>query len=160
MTDLPAARSTATPPNLGAPAPRRCKRHRWAPTVFVGPDPQMVCVFCGKPNDVILSARGKSNARTGKDYERQLAQRLGGRKVGHFGAATDVTTSLFNVQSKVRKAWPAWMHDELQKLPRTGGRTPVLVVAEGKPMPGTKRRALVIVQLEDWVALHGEEPHP
>lgn len=156
MTDLPAARSTATP------RPYR-HRHVYVPSWVFDPieNREVVfyhrCLHCGREQDEVRSARGKSNARTGKDYERQLAQRLGGRKVGHFGGPEDVTTSLFNVQSKVRKAWPAWMWTELAKLPRTGGRIPVLVVAEGKPLPGTKRRALVVVQLEDWVSLHGEE---
>ena len=46
------------------------------------------------------------------------------------------------------------MTDELAKLPRTGGRVPLLVVADAPGSSG-KRTALVVVGLADWIGLHG-----
>jgi hypothetical protein len=52
------------------------------------------------------------------------------------------------------------MTAELAKLPRTGGRIPVLVVTSPPgldPSDRRKRLAIVVVTLDDWRALHGEE---
>jgi hypothetical protein len=38
----------------------------------------------------------------------------------------------------------------------TADQTPILVVADA-PGPGHKRRAMVILELSDWRALHGED---
>jgi hypothetical protein len=86
-----------------------------------------------------------------------VARALGGVKVGHHGGPEDVTTGMFSVQVKRFAAgrYPGWMSDELARLPRTGGRVPLLIVGEATGGHG-KGRALAIVDLEDWRALHGE----
>ena len=54
VSDLPFTPSS-DPPNLGAPQPRRCGRHRWARTGD-GPDE---CVRCGTVRDPERSRRGR-----------------------------------------------------------------------------------------------------
>jgi hypothetical protein len=44
----------------------------------------------------------------------------------------------------------------LKAVPVTADQTPILVVADA-PGPGHKRRAMVILELSDWRALHGED---
>jgi hypothetical protein len=46
------------------------------------------------------------------------------------------------------------MTAELDRLPRAGGRLPALVVTDS-PGPGTRRRSIVVLALEDFVELHG-----
>jgi hypothetical protein len=131
---------------------RKCKRHDWG-ILHVGDSP--VCNRCFAIRDLTKSVRGKSARRRGNDYERELAARLGGTKVGHLGLPEDVRAGMFVVQSKVRGNFPSWMTDELAKLPRTDGRIPLLVVAD-VPGPGHRRRAIVVLSLDDWCDLHGD----
>ena len=160
--DLDAALTATTPAPETARTTamvRRC-RHQWhldpSPTIWAasGKKQPFVCLRCGKVKDEQRSRKGKSARRRGNDYERDLAQMLGGTKVGHHGGPDDVRAGMFTVQSKVRKAFPSWMTDELAKLPRTDGRIPVLVVADA-PGPGHRRRAIAVVTLDDWRDLHG-----
>lgn len=139
---------------------RRCRRHQWEPTDRQTYSPEgaprtlWACVRCEVVRDETRSRRGKSARRRGVDYERDVASVLGGSKVGHHGGPVDVQTPLLNVQVKVRGAFPSWMTDELDKLPRTGGRVPALVVAD-TPGAGRRRRAVVVMSLEDFRDLHG-----
>jgi len=139
---------------------RRCRRHQWVERgtlhVIDGHATDITsdgwyCLRCRVERDPVRSRRGKSASRRGKDYERTLAQRLGGVKVGHHGGPEDVRAGMFSVQSKVKKAFPEWQWDELVKLPRTGGRIPLLVVAKA----GAPKHAIVVLSLDDWVDLHG-----
>lgn len=95
------------------------------------------------------AARSKGNRR-----ELEIANALGGEKVGMYGGPEDVRTPLLNVQSKVRKAFPYWMTTELAKLPRTGGRLPALVVTDA-PGKGHERESVVVMSLADFTELHG-----
>lgn len=174
--ELPFTHPDAQGPTINVATVRKCYRHKWLGvtrvpahlTVASNHDCFLMmcdgyaegvvirlCSVCGKPYDPIVSKRGKSARNRGNAYERELALRLGGKRVGQYGGPDDVTVNdLFTIQSKVRKAFPSWMSDELAKLPRTGGRVPLLVVADA-PGAGHRRRALVVVGLEDWIELHG-----
>jgi hypothetical protein len=152
LADLPIAGPSLT----GATCkPATCRRHRWVASWANGAQGVYVCERCGRTQDVARSRRGKSARSRGNAYERELAKKLGGKRTGMFGGPDDVTTSLFTCQVKVRKAFPSWMTDEIDKLTRTATTTPILVVANS-PGPGYKRRAIVVVDLADWVDLHGE----
>jgi hypothetical protein len=116
------------------------------------------CARCHRVIPAALSKRGRNARIRGNARELEIAKELGGVKTGHHGGPDDVRVGMFTAQSKVRSgsAFPGWQWDELAKLPRTGGRTPVLFVTDA-PGPGIRRRALAIVTLDDWRALHGEE---
>ena len=98
--------------------------------------------------------RGRSARSRGNRRELEIANDLGGEKVGMFGGPEDIRTPLLNVQSKVRKSFPYWMTTELAKLPRTGGRLPALVVTDA-PGQGVARRSVVVMDLADFTDLHG-----
>jgi hypothetical protein len=122
-------------------------------------EPGERCARCGRLRDVAISRRSRNNGRRGRRYELTVARSLGGVKVGHHGGRADVLTDMFVVQTKRFAAgrFPGWMSDELARLPRTGGRVPLLIVGEATGGHG-KGRALAIVELEDWRSLHGETP--
>lgn len=165
--DLPFGAPT-TAPNLGAPAPRRCRRHSWvtrgAPgqwTTDLGTNEKWFgdrteCFSCGVLRDPVASRRGRTSLRAGKDAERAIAKAYGGKRTGQFGGPDDVLVGeLFVVQSKAGGWFSNRYWDELAKLPRSGGRVPTLIVSD-RPGPGRGRtRRLVVRTLEDDVALHG-----
>jgi hypothetical protein len=102
-----------------------------------------------------LSRRGRTALRAGKDAERRIAKEYGGARVGQYGGQEDVMTDLFTIQSKAGGWFSNRYWLELQKLPRTGGRIPTLIVSD---RPGTgqgKTRQMVIRLMEDDLDLHG-----
>jgi hypothetical protein len=161
MTDLDQALAATSPEpvtSVTTATPRRCARHGWRPSAdTIG---LVTCTRCGTVKDETRSRRGKSARNRGNSFERDLAKRLGGRRTGMFGGPDDVTVNdLFVIQAKVGKRFPSWLHDELVKLPRTGGRIPLVVVGDA-PGPGSRRRVMVVVGMDDWTALHGPTRDP
>lgn len=137
----------------------RRHRHSWTELELLGNNGLTyitVCRSCRVEKDPVKSKRGRSARSRGNSRELELARELGGTKVGMFGGPVDVQTPLLNVQSKVRRgaAFPSWMMTELAKLPRTGGRVPALIVTDS-PGSGIRRHALVVLELSDFVDLHG-----
>ena len=131
-------------------------RHRWVRY----PDGSVGCGVCAAVKDEAKSLRGKTARNRGNRRELEIAKSLGGTKVGHYGGPEDVRVGMFNVQSKVRKAFPSWMTTELAKLPRTDGRIPLLIVTSPPgldPHDRRKRLAIAVVTLDDWRDLHGED---
>lgn len=136
---------------------RSPKRHDHAWVVGAeGP----VCHFCGITLEFYeaRSRRGRNNRKRGNAIELEIARALGLRKVGMFGGPEDVGTRddpfLIQVKSRSGRAYPEWVERELAKLPVTAQQTPLLVIAEAGAV-GKRRRALVVLRMDDWVALHG-----
>jgi hypothetical protein len=102
--------------------------------------------------------RGRTSLRAGKDGERAIAKAYGGQRVGQYGGAADVVVGdVLCIQSKVGVSWfPERLWNELQKLPRNGGRIPTLIVSD-RPGPGRRTRRLSIRLTEDDVGLLGNE---
>ncbi len=158
-------------PDEAAPTPtgavgKRCYRHEWQrwadwtghPDPNYPPPAQARCARCGAIRDEARARRGHTSNRAGKDAERAIAKAYGGRRTGQYGGPDDVVVGdLFVVQSKV--GWfSERMWAELEKLPRTGGRIPTLIVSERHGHQGKATRRLVIREYDDDVALHGERP--
>lgn len=137
-----------------ARAPKR-HAHAW----IIRPE-GTVCHLCGLDLELWerRSRRGRNNRSRGNKIELEVARSLGLRKVGMFGGPEDVGTRddpfLIQVKSKSGRAYPEWVERELAKLPVTAQQTPLLVIAEAGAV-GKRRRALVVLRMEDWVALHG-----
>lgn len=102
--------------------------------------------------------RGRNARKRGNTRELEIARQLGGEKVGQYQGPEDIRTPLLNVQSKVRKAFPRWMTIELDRLPRTGGRLPALVVTDA-PGRGHERETIMVMRLSDFTDLHGAVSH-
>jgi hypothetical protein len=159
--DLPWGEPTEPPVVVVERTPRR-HRHTWTPPFyFLDGDEKRIsikCVYCGAIQDPARTKRGRSSLRAGKDAERAIAKSYGGRRTGHFGGPDDVVVGdLFIVQSKAGGWFSNRVWAELQKLPRSGGRIPTLVVSD-RPGPGHKTRRYVIREMDDDIALHGEKP--
>lgn len=108
--------------------------------------------------DVVERARrGKNNRSRGNAIEREVAHKLGLKRVGMYGGADDIGSANqpFIGQVKSGKSFPERLYRWLKALPSNANQTPILVITDA-PGPGTKRRALVVLTLEDWIALHGD----
>lgn len=121
------------------------------------PTPGYACLRCGAVKDEVRSRRGRTSRRAGNDAERQIAKLLGGKRTGQFGGPDDVTVGeLFVIQSKAGGWFTERVWAELQKLPRTGGRVPLLIVSD-RPGSGHRTRRYVVVAIDDWISLHGPD---
>ena len=61
---------------------------------------------------------------------------------------------MFKGESKSGLSFPERPWRWLKAIPATGGEIAILVMVD-TPGPGKKRRALVILDLDDWRELHG-----
>jgi hypothetical protein len=142
--------------------PRVCRRHDWERVGVLRPDGFLdnstvrnVCRRCGVVNVPELSRRGRTNRSRGNAIEREVGKLLGLRRVGQYGGPDDLSGELFAVQVKSGGSFPERLWTWLRAVPTNAGQTPLLVVTDA-PGPGHRRRAVVVVALEDWIALHGE----
>jgi hypothetical protein len=141
----------------------RKHRHVWAERY----DPEgivfFLCSVCGKLHDLSASRRGRNNRSRGNAIEREIAHKLGLKRVGMYGGPDDIGSAAqpFIGQVKSGKSFPERLYRWLKALPSNANQTPILVMTDA-PGPGIRRRALVIVTLDDWIQLHGpvdtEEP--
>ena len=169
LDDLPFTHDDGRIPN-GAQG-RRCRHPASARMRVVASDlsdermtlggelPEETCGLCGHDFYPTARRRGRSSLRAGKDAERAVAKAYGGKRTGQYGGPDDVVVGdLFVIQSKAGRTWfQQRVVDELDKLPRAGGRIPTRVVSS-RPGPGHPTRRYVVRLLEDDVALPGERP--
>lgn len=156
--DLNSIPWNAPEPRVQLARPRRCRRHEWtldekSVTLELAGNPWYYCSRCGKQKDPVASKRGKNNRARGNSIEREIAKRLGLRRVGQFGGPDDVAGDNFVAQVKSGGSFPERIWRWLKAVPVNATQTPLVVVTDA-PGPGNKRRALVILTLEDWCALH------
>jgi hypothetical protein len=146
LEDLPFTNDDGRKPN-GAKGRPTCRRHEWS-----AGDP--ICVRCGTPLDATASRRGRTNRSRGNAIEREVAKRLGLRRVGQFGGPDDARGDWLAVQVKSGTAFPERIWSWLRAIPTDGAQTAAVVITDA-PGPGHRRRAVIVLDLADWIALHG-----
>lgn len=103
--------------------------------------------------------RGRLARRSGNDAERDLARRLGGRRVGQLGTSVDVEVPGYMVvQSKRGGSFPERLWRLVAALPHDGRLRAVYL--SDAPGVGHDRRELLVIPLDDWLAWHGPERTP
>ena len=102
------------------------------------------------------SVRGKRARQRGNAFEREVAAKLNGRRTGMYGGKDDVQAGVFVVQCKVGLSYPERLDKWLRELKPKAGELAVLVVGDS-PGAGTRRRALAVVDFDDFVAWFGKE---
>ena len=146
-----------TPANPAAPKPK-CRRHGpYKERLDLGHlgDSAFECLRCGNVTYEAQMKMGRRNRQRGNSIERELGKKLGMARTGQFGGKDDLSNALFKAQVKSggyfsERQW-AW----LKTVPVQAGQTALLVIAD-TPGPGKRRRAMVMLDLEDWRELHGE----
>lgn len=145
--------------NPGAPKPRTCRRHDWQPVITGAtsaglPVAELRCVRCSRPHDDAKGRRGRNNRARGNAIEREIGHRLGLRRVGQYGGPDDLAGEMFAAQVKSGGAFSERYWAWLKAVPVTADQTALLVVTDA-PGPGHQRRAVVVLDIRDWIALHG-----
>lgn len=95
-------------------------------------------------------------ASTWKATERSVAAKLGGRRLGPTGRATeDVATEKLAVECKHKKSLPAWLHSAMAQAEAAAkdGRLPLVVLHQCGMHHNLD---FVVLRLRDWVAWYGE----
>ncbi len=102
------------------------------------------------------SRRGRSSRQRGNSWERELAQKLGGKRVGQFGGKTDVEAPWLVIQAKVGGSFSERYWGWLNELNAKGDQLRALIVGDS-PGAGTRRRAIVVLDLDDFVDWFGKQ---
>ena len=105
--------------------------------------------------DPAKSRRGKNARNRGNAFEREVAEKLLGRRIGWAGGPTDVSTGLYDVQCKVGGSYPERIDTWLRKVPYRYDKLRAVVLGDS-PGAGTKRRALIVFDFEEFVEIFGE----
>jgi hypothetical protein len=136
-------------------------RHRWVDgviplrangQVIELPISKYVCRSCGAVRDPVATRKGRNNRARGNAYERDVAKRLGLRRVGQYGSPTDAGDDHMAVQVKVGGAFPELPWRWLQALPRDRLRAVVIGDAPGS---AGKRREVIVLDFADFVDWYG-----
>jgi hypothetical protein len=100
------------------------------------------------------SRRGRLNRSRGNAFEREVAHKFGGKRVGQYGGPEDVTAGQFNIQAKCGQMFSEKYWRWLSAIPRKADQVPLLVVGDA-PGSGGKRRVVVIIEESDFLNLVG-----
>ena len=100
------------------------------------------------------SRRGRNARQRGNAFEREVAKRLGAQRVGQYGGKQDVANDWIAVQCKVGKSYPERLDGWLRSIPVKGDQLAALVVGDS-PGAGTRRRAMIVLDLDDFIAWFG-----
>ena len=101
------------------------------------------------------SSRGKRARQRGNSFEREVATRLNGKRTGMYGGKNDVEAGAFVIQCKVGLSYPERLDKWLRELNPKADQLAVLVVGDS-PGAGTRRRALAIIDFDDFVQWFGK----
>ena len=102
------------------------------------------------------SRRGRTARARGNAFEREVAKRLGAARVGQFGGKQDVANEWIAVQCKVGKSYPERLDGWLRSVPVKGDQLAALVVGDS-PGAGARRRTMIVLDLDDFIAWFGKE---
>lgn len=108
--------------------------------------------------DPAKSRRGRTARARGNAYEREVAAKLNGKRIGWTGGPTDVATGIYDVQCKVGGSYPERIDGWLRKVPFRYDKLRAVVIGDS-PGPGTKRRSLIVFDLEEFIDFHGATGH-
>lgn len=102
--------------------------------------------------------RGKENDKRGRQYEKDLADKLGGEWTGWKGGKDDVTARDWSIQAKTgNNIFPERLWKLLNSIPIKAGQRRALVVAE-EPKKGIDPRTVVVIELDAWREAEGLGP--
>jgi hypothetical protein len=102
------------------------------------------------------SKRGKRARNKGNAFEREVAEKLGGVRVGQYGGKTDVQSDWIVAQCKVGNGSYSERYDGwLRSVKGNANQIAALVVGDA-PGAGTRRRTMIVMDLEDFVEMMGK----
>ena len=100
--------------------------------------------------------RGKRARNKGNAFEREVAEKLGGVRVGQYGGKNDVQSDWIVAQCKVGNGSYSERYDGwLRSVKGNANQISALVVGDA-PGPGTRRRTMIVMDFETFVDLMGK----
>jgi hypothetical protein len=102
------------------------------------------------------SRRGRTARQRGNSFEREVAKRLNGERVGMFGGKTDVQADWIAVQCKVGGSYSERYDGWLRSIAVKGDQLAALVVGDS-PGAGKRRRTMIVLDLDDFIAWFGKQ---
>jgi hypothetical protein len=125
----------------------KCRRHDWE---------DGACRRCHALLDPSVSRRGKNARNRGNAFEREVAEKLGGRRVGQYGDKVDVVVDGYlQLQCKNGAAYPERLDGWLRSIPVRSELLRGAVIGDA-PGSGTKRRAIIVFDLDEYRDWHGK----
>jgi hypothetical protein len=103
------------------------------------------------------SRRGRRARARGNSFELEVARRLGGgaRRTGWMGTKIDVEAPGWIIaQCKVGGSFPERIDGWLRALPTRADQLRAVILGDS-PGAGGKRRTLIVIDLDDFVAWYG-----
>jgi len=101
------------------------------------------------------SRRGKNSRARGNAFERTIAAKINGTRVGHFGGKADVQHPLYVIQTKKLKAFPERIWGWLKDLNPKADQIPLVIIGDA-PGPGGRTRIMVCMDFDDFVESYGK----
>jgi hypothetical protein len=102
------------------------------------------------------SKRGKRARNKGNSFEREVAEKIGGVRVGQYGGKTDVQSDWIVAQCKVGNGSYSERYDGwLRSVKGNANQIAALIVGDA-PGPGTRRRTMIVMDFETFVDLMGK----
>jgi hypothetical protein len=102
------------------------------------------------------SRRGRTARQRGNSFEREVAKRLNGQRVGQYGGKADVSADWIAVQCKVGGSYSERYDGWLRSIPVKGDQLAALVVGDS-PGAGKRRRTIIVLDLDDFIAWFGKQ---
>ena len=102
------------------------------------------------------SRRGRTARQRGNQFERDVAKLLNGQRVGQHGGKTDVQSDWIAVQCKVGGSYSERYDGWLRSIQVKGDQLAALVVGDS-PGAGKRRRTMIVLDLDDFIAWFGKE---
>ena len=131
-------------------------RHTWALRVNANGQPYQQCARCSALADPERQRRGKTARNRGNSFEREVAAKLGGRRVGQYGDKVDVVVDgWLRVQCKNGAAYPERIDGWLRSIPVEAGILRAVVVGDAPGSSG-KRRTLIVLDFDDFTDWYGK----
>jgi hypothetical protein len=110
-----------------------------------------------KSDDPVKARRGRTARARGNAYEREVAHKLGGRRVGQYGDKVDVDVpGYLRVQCKNGVRYPKTLDGWLRAIPVEAGLLRAVVLGDAPGSSG-KRRSLIVFDLDEWAMWHGPD---
>lgn len=100
--------------------------------------------------------RGRTARQRGNQFERDIAHRIGGgaRRVGQFGDKVDVDAGWLRAQCKVGLSYPERLDAWLRAIPYRHDSLRAVIVGDS-PKAGTRRRIMIVLDLDEYLAWYG-----
>ena len=108
--------------------------------------------------DPSKSRKGRNSRQRGNAFEREIAKRLGGQRVGQFGGKQDVANDWIAVQCKVGGSFSERQWDWLQSVPVKSDQLRMLIIGDSPGVGGGRRRAVDILDLDDFCSWFVDKP--